>query len=138
MGLNADIKRYDPRSHGQPLDLFSVRPGRLPVVLELLRSPWVVRGSDIASDTEGAGPRLVDEEVCVVWARERGCPVSFRWRHRLYPVDAVAQTWAVEKRWWLPSGRVSRRCFRVLARGGVYDLAYDRLSGKWLLLDLAD
>ena len=33
---------------------------------------------------------------------------------------------------------VSRRCFRVIARGGVYDLAYDRLGEQWLLVGVVD
>jgi hypothetical protein len=33
---------------------------------------------------------------------------------------------------------MSRRCFRVLTRDGLYDLAYDRLNGRWLLVGIVD
>lgn len=139
MGRTADIKRHESHPSGQPMELFGFRSGRLPVVLELLRSPWIVRGSELrTSSGADAGSRLVGEEVAVVWDSGCGCPAAFRWRGRPYPVDAVAQTWAVERWWWSPSRRVSRRCFRVLARGGVYDLAYDRLASRWVLLGVAD
>ena len=46
--------------------------------------------------------------------------------------------WAVERRWWDRSRSVSRRCFRVLARGGVWDLAYDRTREKWFLIGVVD
>ena len=44
---------------GQPLDLFE-SASRLPVVLELLSTPWIRRGSQID------GPRRVEVEVPVV------------------------------------------------------------------------
>lgn len=138
MGRNADIKRFEVHPEGQPMELFGSRPGRSPVILELLASPWIVRGREVAQRGDGAGCKRVEEAAEVEWDGERRCPVAFRWRGRRYTVDAVAQTWAVERRWWSPSRRVSRRCFRVLARGGVYDLAYDRLASHWLLLGVAD
>jgi hypothetical protein len=136
MGRNAAIKSFDPHRDGQPIDLFDSVRGRLPVILELLKSPWIVRGSDLASDA-GAGTRA-PEEVAVRWDGERRTPVAFLWRGSRYRVDALVQTWAMERRWWDAERRVSRRCFRVLARGGVYDLAFDRLRGAWLLVGVLD
>jgi hypothetical protein len=46
--------------------------------------------------------------------------------------------WAVERRWWDRSRSVSRRCFRVLARGGVWDLAFDREREQWFLVGIVD
>lgn len=120
------------------MELFGSRPGRSSAILALLASPWIVRGSDVAPRDQGAGSKSLEEAADVEWDGERRCPVAFRWRGRGYAVDAVVQTWAVERRWWSPSRRVSRRCFRVLASGGVYDLAYDRLGSRWLLLGVAD
>jgi hypothetical protein len=57
---------------------------------------------------------------------------------RRYPVDAVIQSWAVERAWWDPRKRLSRRCYRVLARGGLYDLAYDRIADRWLITGVVD
>lgn len=137
MGRNRAIKEFDPaRDGGQPLDLFTGRDSRVPVVLELLRSPWVVRGSQMAGGS-GSGKRR-DEVIDVVWDGAKRSPAAFVWRGTRYRVDALVQTWMVERRWWDPRHRVSRRCFRVLARGGLYDVAYDRLSGVWLLAGVID
>ena len=75
--------------------------------------------------------------------RSRGTAESARPRRssgagKRYRVDALVQTWAVERAWWDRERRVSRRCFRVLARGGVYDLAFDRLRRGWLLVGVVD
>jgi hypothetical protein len=136
MGRNAAIKRFDAHPDGQPIDLFDSVRGRLPVVLELLKSPWVMRGSDLQRTREAED--LPAEEVAVTWDGVRRSPAAFRWRGRRYAVDALVQTWAMERRWWDTDRRVSRRCFRVLARGGVYDLAFDRISARWLLVGVVD
>lgn len=138
MGRNADIKRYEAHTQGQPMDLFGAPDGRLPVILELLRSPWIVKGSEVAGSGSDVGARCVEEAIDVSWDGVRRCPAAFAWRERTYRVDAVVQTWHVERYWWSPSRRVSRRCFRVLARGGAYDLAYDRIGSRWLLFGIAD
>lgn len=137
MGRNAAIKSFDPRK-SRPDDLFTSVRGRLPVVLELLRSPWVSRASDLLSREDAAAGKRLTSPVRVVWDGERRAPAEFEWKGRRYGVDALVQTWAVERRWWQPAERVSRRCFRVMARGGIYDLAYDRLSREWLLVGLVD
>ena len=46
MGNNASIRRFDARKAGQPLDLFE-SASRRPVILELLSTPWLRRGSDV-------------------------------------------------------------------------------------------
>jgi hypothetical protein len=131
MGHNAAIRRFDAKRAGQPLDLFE-STSRLPVVLELLSSPWIRRGSQVD------GPRRVEVEVPVEWDAERGRPSSFRWKEKRYVIDALVQQWAVDSLWWDLSRVRSRRCFRVIARGGVYDLAYDRIGARWLLVGVVD
>ncbi len=139
MGRNRAIKEFEPaRRAGAPLDLFSGRDTRLPVIVELLRSPWIVRGSQVASDASGHGGKRRETEVAVVWDGARRAPVAFQMNGRRYCVDALVQTWALERAWWDPRARLSRRCFRVLARGGLYDLAYDCLTGRWLLVGIVD
>ena len=131
MGRNAEIRRFDAKRAGQPLDLFG-DTSRLPVVLELLSTPWLQRTSQIA------GPKRVEVQVPVQWDRERGRPLSFVWKQKRYAVDALVQQWAVDSLWWDRSRARSRRCFRVIARGGVYDLAYDRIGECWLLVGVLD
>jgi hypothetical protein len=131
MGHNAAIRQFDAKKAGQPLDLFE-RAGRAPVILELLSTPWLQRGSQIA------GPRRSEVEVPVQWDSERSRPLSFTWKDKRYVVDALVQQWAVDALWWDRRRARSRRCFRVIARGGVYDLAYDRIGEHWLLVDVVD
>lgn len=131
MGHNAAIRGFDPKKPGQPLDLFQAA-GRLPVVLELLSTPWVKRGSQID------GPTRVEVEVPVDWDGEHGRPLAFTWKNKRYVVDALVQQWAVDSTWWDRPRARSRRCFRVIARGGVYDLAYDRIGERWLLVGVVD
>jgi hypothetical protein len=80
----------------------------------------------------------VEESVSVEWDAHRQCPLSFTRSDRRYIVDAVIQVWATERRWWDPRRHVSRRFFRVLSQGGVYDLAFDRARGGWLLTGIQD
>lgn len=131
MGRNAAIKGFDARRTGQTLDLFD-STSRLPVVLELLSSPWVRRGS------ETDRPKRAEIVVPVEWDGERARPSVFTWKGTRYRIDQVVQQWAVDSRWWDRERAVSRRCFRVIARGGVYDLAYDRLGERWLLVGVVD
>lgn len=131
MGYNAAIRRFDAKKSGQPLDLFATG-SRRPIVLELLASGFVHRGSEIE------GPKRVEVEVPVEWDGERGRPVAFIWKTKRYAVDALVQQWAVDALWWDRAHARSRRCFRVIARGGVYDLAYDRLGERWLLVGVVD
>jgi len=137
MGFNKTIKAFDPRMTGTTLDLFSDRDARLPVVLELLKSPWIMSGRDLSGANDTRGLHL-GSMIEVSWNAARRAPCSFVYSDRRYNVDAIVQTWAIEQRWWDREQRVSRRCFRVLARGGVYDLAYDRLGQRWLLADIID
>lgn len=131
MGRNAEIKGFDALRSGQPLDLFE-SAGRMPVVLELLASPWIRRASD------AEGPRRVEVEVAVEWDGERARPASFVRKGGRYAIDQVVQHWATDAMWWDRRRAVSRRYFRVIARGGVYDLAYDRIGERWLLVGVVD
>ena len=145
MGRNRAIKVFDPRITGESLDLFTVADSRLPVIVELLRSPWITRGSEVGASASGSGTvasgyggKRREREIEVVWDGGRAAPRLFVLEGRRYPVDAVVQSWAIERAWWDLRRRASRRCFRVLARGGLYDLAYDRIGGRWLLTGIVD
>ena len=138
MGRNSAIKRYSTTSAGQPVELFETKRGRLPVVLELLASPWIVRASDLLRGDGSCAAKLAEELVEVVWNVERQYPSAFTRAGRTYRIDAIVQIWAAERAWWDPRRRVARRFWRVLARGGVYDLAYDREQGVWLLIGIQD
>ncbi|MBE0416425.1 MAG: nucleotidyltransferase [Coriobacteriia bacterium] len=77
--------------------------------------------------------------MAVSWDASSRTPAAFAWRGRLYDVASVVQTWAVEHSWWDAGVRVSQRCWRVVVKsGGTYDLAFDRLTGAWLLLGIQD
>lgn len=138
MGRNAAIKQYDSTPPGQPMDLFSAPEGRRPIVAELLKSPWIVRASELVRGGDAGIGKRRDEPVEVVWDEALGRPRSFVWRERAYRIDGIAQTWAVERSWWNPRAQVSRRCWRVIARGGTYDLAYEREDARWVLLGICD
>ena len=110
MGRNAPIKHYALHPEGQPIDLFA-RGARSPVVAELLSSAWISRASDLLGEEDRAAAGGTGKRA----RRE------------------------VEDRfWWDPEAHVSRRCFRVLARAGVWDLAWDRISRTWSLVGIGD
>ena len=145
MGRNHAIKVFDPRNTGESLDLFTATDSRLPVIVGLLRSPWITRGTEVGPSASGADAAISglagkrrEHEIELVWDAGRAAPRSFTISGRRYPVDAVVQSWAVERAWWDLRRRASRRCFRVLARGGLYDLAYDRIENRWLLIGIVD
>jgi hypothetical protein len=136
VGRNAAIKGFDAHPPGQPQDLFSSTDSKKPVVIELLQTPWMRRASDLPSG-DGTG-RRAERTVEVEWDGERARPAAFVSRGTRHQVDAVVQQWAVERAWWDRANAVSRRCFRVIARGGVWDLAYDRMRGEWLITGVVD
>lgn len=139
MGRNAAIKEYRSLPEGLPLDLFDSAEGRRPVVRDLLSTPWLVRASELCRAGDGGLGRRIDEPVAASWDPISRSPAAFAWRGRLYDVASIVQTWAVEHAWWDAGQRVSRRCWRVVAAsGGTYDLAFDRLTGAWLLLGMQD
>ena len=138
MGRHASIKRFSATPSGQPLELFEGKRSRLPVVVALLASPWIVRASDLARTDGTCATKQADEAVEVVWDASHQIPASFLRAGRVYRIDAIVQMWAAERAWWDPRRRVSRRFWRVLSRGGVYDLAYDRTRDLWLLIGIQD
>ena len=138
MGRNAAIKRYDATPAGQPLELLDERHARLPVMIELLKSPWLVRAADLIAHDGASATKRKDEAVTVSWDAERQYPTAFVRERSRYRIDAVVQVWATDRAWWDPRRRVSRRYWRVLARGGIYDLAYDRDTGEWTLVGIQD
>jgi hypothetical protein len=138
VGRNAAIKRFSASHAGQPLDLFEAKRQRVPVVLELLASPWVARASDLSRADGSGAAKHAEEPVEVEWDGERRIPVSFTRAGRVHRTDAVVQTWVTERAWWDPRKRVSRRFWRVQSGNGVYDLAFDRKLGIWLLTGIQD
>jgi hypothetical protein len=138
VGRNAAIKKFDAATEGQALELLETKHARLPVMMELLRSPWIVRASEIARHGGTSATKHAEERVAVTWDAERQYPVAFVRGSVRYRIDAVVQVWATDRSWWDPRRRISRRYWRVLARGGVYDLAYDRASGVWALVGIQD
>ena len=138
MGRNAAIKRYSTSASDQPIELFDSKRGRLPIVLQLLASPWIVRASDLKHTDGSYAAKRAEEAVEVVWDAGHQYPSSFTRDGRIYRIDAIVQVWVAERAWWDPRRRVSRRFWRVLSRGGVYDLAYDRAQGTWHLIGIQD
>lgn len=138
MGRNRAIKAFDPRKEGQPLDLFASAGTRLPVIRELLRSPWIVRASELPATLSGMGGKRRERRIAVAWDGERRMPSSFTVDGTRYRVDALVASWTIERAWWDPRRRMSRRCFRVLACDGLYDVAYDRIADAWFLVGIVD
>jgi len=97
-----------------------------------------MRASDLRRGDGSCATKLAEESVEVAWDAERQYPSFFIRAGRIYQIDAIVQIWAAERAWWDPRRKVSRRFWRVLARGGVYDLAYDRDRKVWLLIGIQD
>ncbi len=139
MGRNAAIKRYVTLPEGRADDLFSSREGRAPVIEDLRATPWFVRADDLVHPGSAGLGKQVVEPVAATWDVVRRAPAAFAWRSRVFDVESVVQTWAVERAWWDVEYTVSLRCWRIVAsEGGTYDLAFDRASGRWLLLGVLD
>jgi hypothetical protein len=138
VGRNAAIKKFDATPDGQPMELLDTTRGKAPIIVELLRSPWIARASDLVRRDGTCATKRREEPLEVTWNTERQCPVKFVRTGRLYLIDEIVQVWATERAWWDPRRHVSRRYWRVLARGGIYDLAYDRIAGVWLLVGVQD
>lgn len=120
------------------MELFPSKHAKLPVLVELLNSPWIVKASELTRKDGASTTKRVEEPVRIEWDGGRQCPIAFIRDSRRYQVDAVIQVWATEKGWWDPRRRVSKRFFRVLSRGGIYDLAFDRAIGSWILTGIQD
>ena len=138
MGHNTAIKRFSATPVGQPLELFEETHGRMPIVLELFASPWVVHASDVMRRDGSCAAKHAAEPLGVTWDAAGQHPSAFTRAEQVYLIDAIVQSWAIEKAWWDPRKRVSRRFWRVSAAGGVYDIAYNRDDGSWLLMGIQD
>lgn len=139
MSRNTAIKQYRPLPEGRSLDLFDSLEGRRPVLAELFATPWLVRASELRHPGDGGLGRRIEEPVAVSWDAATLSPAAFAWRRQVHDIGSVVQTWAIEHAWWDPENRVSRRCWRVVdGSGGTYDLAFDRLTGAWILLGMQD
>jgi hypothetical protein len=138
MGRNSAIKQFNARPEGQPMELVDSLHGRTPAIHELLQSPWLVRASELLKRDETFSTKRLEQPLDVTWDPERERPAAFVRNGRTWRVDAVVQTWSVERSWWERRKRVSRQMWRVIARGGVYDLAFDRLENAWFLLGVQD
>lgn len=141
MGRNTAIKQYQAKRAGQPVELFDSRLARTPVIDALLESPWVWRASEVLAEGSSEATKTLDEPVRVVWEDGSFRPCAFaREGGHAQPVEAIAQMWAAERGWWseYSEDRVSRRFWRVISRGAVYDLVYDRLRNGWFLIGVMD
>lgn len=142
MGRNTAIRRFDAHPPGQPLDLFESAHGRAPVLMELLRSPWIRRASESSLDADGIAVKRVERPVEVDRDADRRVIRGFVDGGRRFEVESKVLVWTVERRWWDPERHVSRIFVRVVARHGgatgTYDLAYDRLARTWVLAGIAD
>ena len=138
MGRNSAIKNFAPSAEGHQLGLLEPRRDKEPLVRSLLSTPWVFVASRLQRNADTCATKRVKELVEVTLDPVSGRVVSFTRAGRSYKVDSVVQTWAIECRWWNPSERRSRRFWRVLARGGVWDLTYDRLQKVWHLVGVQD
>lgn len=138
MGRNSAIKHFDATPEGQPMEFYDSQRGRQPIVRELLRSPWIMRASDLLCREDTWSTKRIERPVEVVWDADRQRPVAFLREERTWRIDAVIQTWTVERSWWNFRRHVSRHVWRVVARGGVYDLAFDRVRNAWFLLGIQD
>lgn len=138
MGHTASIERSTAERPGQQLELHSDRPGRRAVLAELFASPWIVRASDLVRWDGSPVARRRCEAVTVEWSPASGRPIAFVRGGERYRVDEVLQIVALERAWWDPRRHVSRRIWRVRTDRGAYDLAFDRLSGSWMLIGVHD
>lgn len=138
VGRNADIKRFSTSVPGQPLELFDSKRARLPVLFELLASPWIVCASALTRNDGSGATKHTEEHVNVAWDAVGQRPISFTRDGHLYRIDAIVQVWTAERVWWDSRRHVSRRFWRVVARNGVYDLAYDRARNAWCLIGIQD
>ena len=138
MGRNAAIKQFSATPAGQPIELFDEVNGRMPAILELFASPWIVRASDLVHRDGSCAAKHAAELLDVTWDATSQRPAQFKRAEKTYTIDAIVQSWAIERAWWNPRARVSRRFWRVAARGGVYDIAYDRDADSWLLMGIQD
>ena len=138
MGSNSAIKHYELTPEGQAIELTDSQHSRQPIVRELLKSPWLVRASELLRREESWSAKRIEQAVDVVWDAQKRRPAGFVRAGRTWTIDAVIQTWSVERSWWDPRRRISRYLWRVVSRGGVYDLAFDRLEKTWFLLGIHD
>ena len=80
--------------------------------------------------------------------RRAEIPARFRWRGRVYPVQAVLAHWVEAGGWWrllgagAPLTDREREFWRVEAgsagRRGVYDLCFDWSAGAWSIARIHD
>ena len=76
-------------------------------------------------------------EVTQVQSDPTGVPQRFRFRHRVYQITAVLESWLYGGRWWLNEG--PRRCYHVEAGQLTAELhVEDSPGGRWWLAALQD
>lgn len=138
MGANSAIKRYSAWERGVQPQLFCEDRFESTAIADLLRTPWVSRGSQLVREDGSCSCRHVEEPVDVAWDRSRARPAAFVRSGVMYVVDSVAQTWSSSRFWWSSDRYVARRFWRVLAEGGVYDLVFDETTRSWLLVGIQD
>lgn len=137
----SEIHRYPSRPAGFEELLFVTPVSKRAVGEHLLKSPWLVRASELRAES-GESARAFREPVAV---RECAGGVEvvrlseargIAWRRKL--VVEPLERWREVRNWWSEKDGADRQMFRVLLSGGtVVDLALER-SGKWLLTGVAD
>lgn len=75
--------------------------------------------------------KVYDEAVEILERRFQLFPSVFRWRGRLYHVDAVERCWTVSRRNY--RRRRERHYFQVLCGDGTFELYQDVSANTWHL-----
>jgi hypothetical protein len=144
----SEIHRYTSRPPGFEEPLFPTRESKRAVAEHLANAPWLSRGSELPGGSGQAVRRC--EEPAHVFRRADGrmylvrrCGNGRRRGRRRRTckkrVVRVLERWREVGPWWGAAGSVDRLIFRVLLAGGaVVDLAFERASGEWLLVGMAD
>lgn len=135
MGENADIKHYNFHPPDERLTLFPTTESKSAVVVQLLEARWLSRAAALGagSRTETSLGKRYDEPAAVRWDDDARTPAAFIWRRRNWVIDEILATWVIEKYWWDDVRRASRSYWRVIAGGGVFDLYFDRIAGRWFM-----
>lgn len=140
MGENKGIKNYNYHHAGENLELFATTNGKMSVAEAILKSQWVTTAADLGKSkiASASSGKFYDQEITVLYSEHLRRPLQFFWRRKFYKVDAVIGVWVLESCWWDAAKKQSRRYFRVLARGGTYDIYLDHLQEAWFLESVSD
>lgn len=141
----SEIHHYPLRPPGFEEPLFPTLESRWAIAEHLASAPWLSRGSELPRGN-GETVRRCEKPAHVLWRADgraylvRRCPNG---PHKgslcKRRVVRVLERWREIGSWWDAERRMDRLVFRVLLAGGaVVDLAFERTSGEWLLVGVAD